>query len=133
MKLFILIAIKHLLARKRQSLVSLMGIVLGVAFFLSISSLMQGSEKDFIKRLIDNSPHITIVDEYRNPRRQPVEKIYKHGVIELRRVKPLTETRGVRGYEQIIKYLQNIPGLIVSPCLWGRVSSVMPEKMWPSR
>lgn len=74
MKLFILIAIKHLLARKRQSLVSLMGIVLGVAFFLSISSLMQGSEKDFIKRLIDNSPHITIVDEYRNPRRQPVRK-----------------------------------------------------------
>lgn len=35
MKLFLKIALKHLLARKRQSLVSLMGIVLGVAFFFN--------------------------------------------------------------------------------------------------
>ena len=59
------IALKQLLDRKRQSLVSLMGIVLGVAFFLAISSLMQGSEKDFISRLVDNSPHITVNDEFR--------------------------------------------------------------------
>ena len=31
------IALKHLLARQRQSLVSLSGIVLGVAFFLAVS------------------------------------------------------------------------------------------------
>ena len=54
------IALKDLLARRRQSLVSLSGIVLGVAFFLAVSSLMQGSERDFIRRLVDNSPHITI-------------------------------------------------------------------------
>lgn len=72
MKLLIAIAIRHLLARKRQSIVSLVGIILGVAFFLAISSLMRGSEKDFISRLVDNSPHITIIDEFRNPRKQPV-------------------------------------------------------------
>jgi len=42
--------------RKRQSVVSLLGIVLGVAFFLSIFSMMQGSENDFMKRLVNNSP-----------------------------------------------------------------------------
>ena len=57
MKLLVVIALKHLLARKRQSLVSLMGIVLGGAFFLVVAALMQGSEKDFIARLVDNSPH----------------------------------------------------------------------------
>ena len=36
MPLLVSIAIKHLLARKRQSVVSLMGVVLGVAFFLAI-------------------------------------------------------------------------------------------------
>ena len=51
MRLLVFIALKHLLARKRQSLVSLMGIILGVAFFLAISSIMQGSEQDFIKGL----------------------------------------------------------------------------------
>ncbi|KTD18681.1 ABC transporter permease [Legionella lansingensis] len=120
MKLFLIIALKHLLARKRQSLVSLLGIVLGAGFFLTISSLMQGSEKDFIKRLIDNSPHITIVDEYRHPRLQPVEQIYKDGVIELRNVKPLTEIRGIRGYEQVLNYLERLPGFIVSPVLVGQ-------------
>ncbi|KGP63202.1 ABC transporter permease [Legionella norrlandica] len=121
MKLFLMIALKHLLARKRQSLVSLMGIVLGVAFFLTISSLMQGSEKDFIKRLVDNSPHITIVDEYRNPRPQPVQQLYKHGAIEIRSVKPLTEIRGIRGYEQIIEnLLDTISGIIISPVLVGQ-------------
>ncbi|AHE65920.1 ABC transporter permease [Legionella oakridgensis] len=121
MKLFVLIALKHLLARKRQSLVSLLGIVLGVSFFLTISSLMQGSEKDFIKRLIDNSPHIIIMDEYRNPRLQPVYQLYEQGAIELRSMKPLTETRGIRGYEQIIHYLRHtFPGIRTSPALVGQ-------------
>ncbi|HEX2752812.1 MAG TPA: ABC transporter permease, partial [Alphaproteobacteria bacterium] len=58
MQLLFSMAFRHLLARKRQSIVSLLGIVLGVGFFLAISSLMQGSEKDFIRRLVDNAPHI---------------------------------------------------------------------------
>ena len=69
------IALRHLLARKRQTLVSLFGIVLGTAFFLGISALMQGSETDFIHRLIDNSPHITVQDQFRNPQLQPVAQM----------------------------------------------------------
>jgi lipoprotein-releasing system permease protein len=114
------IAIKHLLARKRQSLVSLMGIILGVAFFLAISSLMQGSEKDFIRRLVDNSPHITISDDFRNARLQPVEKLYPDGAIAINNVKPLTETRGIRGYEQIMASLRSTAGMRASPVLAGQ-------------
>lgn len=114
------IAGKHLLARKRQSIVSLLGIVLGVAFFLSISAMMQGSENDFVKRLVDNSPHITIDDEFRNPTQQPLTQLYPGGAIEVSRVKPETETRGVRGYQQILDYLRTVPGLRASPMLVGQ-------------
>ncbi|MBY0406905.1 MAG: ABC transporter permease, partial [Rickettsiales bacterium] len=114
------IAIKHLLARKRQSVVSLLGIVLGVAFFLAIASLMQGSEKDFIKRLVDNSPHITIHDEFRNPRSQPIAQLYPNAAIELPRVKPLTENRGIRGFEQVLEHLRLMPGVSASPILAGQ-------------
>ena len=114
------IALKHLLARRRQSLVSLSGIVLGVAFFLAVSSLMQGSEHDFIRRLVDNSPHITIQDEFRYPRLQPVQQLYPEGAIEIRRVKPLTETRGIRGYPQILDDLRTLPALRASPVLVGQ-------------
>ncbi|MCB1558368.1 MAG: ABC transporter permease [Alphaproteobacteria bacterium] len=119
MPLLFFIALKHLLARKRQSIVSLMGIILGVAFFLAISSIMQGSEADFIKRLVDNSPHITVSDEYRSPRVQPAEKLFEEGAIDIASVKPLTETRGIRGYQKILSYLGNQDDLVASPVLTG--------------
>lgn len=114
------IALKHLLARPRQSLVSLSGIVLGVAFFLAVSSLMHGSETDFIRRLVDNSPHITVSDEFRNPRLQPVAQRFSDGAIEIRGVKPLTETRGIRHYPQILDALHTMPHLRASPVLAGQ-------------
>jgi lipoprotein-releasing system permease protein len=117
MKLALSIALKHLLSRRRQSLISLLGTVLGVSFFLAISSLMQGSEADFIRRLIDSMPHISISDEYRSPRTQPVEKVFDDGAIELRHVKPLTETRGLRGFADIMDYLATISGLRASASL----------------
>lgn len=115
----ITIAVKHLLSRRRQSLVSLFGIVLGVAFFLAIASLMQGSESDFIKRLVDNSPHITISAEYRTAGVQPAEQAFKGGAVEVRSVTPESESRGIRGQEGILEMMRAIPGLRVSPVLTG--------------
>jgi len=120
MRLLLHIAMKHLSARKRQSFVSLLGIILGVAFFLAISSLMQGSEKDFIRRLIDNMPHITISDDYRNPQTQPVNMLFTHGAVELRSVKPQTETRGIRGFEQTLDWVRSFSGTRSSAVLNGQ-------------
>ncbi|MEZ0226428.1 MAG: ABC transporter permease [Alphaproteobacteria bacterium] len=120
MRLFLSIALRHLLARKRQSLVSLAGIIIGVGFFLAISSLMQGSQKDFIKRLVDNAPHITISDTYRDPRLQPAERAYPGSLVGISRVKPLTEVRGIRGYRQIIERLHDMPGVRASAVLTGQ-------------
>lgn len=115
------IAVTHLINRKRPTLVSLVGIVLGVAFFLAVSSLMRGSERDFIKRLIDNSPHITVSDEYRNPRVQPAALRWPEGAVEVRRVKPLNEVRGIRGHAQKLAFIESLPGLRVAPVLTGSV------------
>jgi lipoprotein-releasing system permease protein len=114
------VAMRHLLARKRQTLVSLSGIVLGTGFFLAISAMMQGSEVDFIHRLIDNSPHITVQDEFRNPHRQPVYELYPAALIELHRVKPETDTRGIRNYKQALDYIRAIPGSKASAILLGQ-------------
>jgi len=113
------IAFGHLTTRKRQTLVSLTGVVLGVAFFLAVSSLMRGSEKDFLKRLVDNSPHITVSDEYRRPREQPAALRWSDGAIAISNVKPQTETRGIRGYRQKLEFVEALPGLRVAPVLYG--------------
>jgi len=136
------IAMTHLLHRKRQTLVSLTGIVLGVAFFLGVSSLMRGSELDFIKRLVDNSPHITVSDEYRSAREQPASAAWPDGAVQLHGVKPQTEVRGIRGYQRALAFIESMPGLRAAPVLTGSVvltfagqahattlSGMVPEKM----
>ena len=71
MKLALSIALSHLLSHRRQTLVSLLGITLGVAFFMAVTSLMQGSDADFIKRLVDSSPHVTSTTNTASHARSP--------------------------------------------------------------
>lgn len=136
------IALTHLLARKRQTAVSLSGIVLGVAFFLAVAALMRGSEMDLIERLIDTSPHITVSDEYRSADLQPVRMRFPMAAVELRSVKPQTEVRGIRGWQQKMSFVQALEDLQVAPVLTGSVvltfagrtqsaalSGIVPERM----
>jgi lipoprotein-releasing system permease protein len=115
------IAASHLLSRKRQTIVSLLGVSLGVAFFLAVSALMSGSEKDFIKRLVDNSPHVTVYDEFRDPRPQPAALAFPGAEVEIRSVKPRTEVRGIRQYKQELAFIAGMPDLRVAPALSGQV------------
>ena len=56
----------------------------------------------------------------RAPRLQPVEQLYPNGVVEIRGVKPLTETRGIRQYPRIMEALRTMPRLRASPVLAGQ-------------
>lgn len=100
---------------------SMLGIVLGVAFFLAISSLMRGSEADFIQRLIDSAPHITVSDEYRQPPRQPAQRRFPEAAVTLHGLEPRTETRGIRGFKQQQAFIASLPGVRVAPVLTGQV------------
>lgn len=136
------IAVAHLTSRKRQTLVSLTGVVLGVAFFLAVSALMRGSERDFIERLVDNSPHITVYDEYRRAREQPAALRWPDAAVEVRNVRPQRETRGIRGWPQRLAAIEALPGVRAAPVLAGSavltfagrqqgvaLSGIVPEKM----
>ncbi len=114
------IATSHLLSRRRQTIVSLLGVVLGVAFFLAVSALMRGSENDFIKRLVDNLPHVTVYDEYREPRLQPAAQAFPYAAVEVRGVKPRTEVRGIRQYQEKLAFVMRLPELRVAPVLTGQ-------------
>lgn len=121
MNLAISIALSHLMSRRRQTIVSVLGISLGVAFFLAISGLMRGSEQDFIQRLVDNSPHITVYDEYRHPRLQPVEIVYPDSVYELHGIQPRTEIKGIRQYKEKLARIALRTDLQIAPVLQGQV------------
>lgn len=117
MNLHLDIAFSHLRSRRRQTIVSLLGVVLGVAFFLAVSSLMRGSERDLIERLVDTAPHITVYDEYRDPRPQPARMLFPAGAVQIRGVKPRAERRGIRQYRQKLQTIDAIRGTQAAPVL----------------
>lgn len=100
---------------------SLLGITLGVAFFMAVSALMRGSEQDFIDRLINSAPHVTVSDEFRTPPEQPVASRFPGGAVRLHGLKPKNETRGIRGYKQKLPMIAALPGVRVAPVLSGQV------------
>jgi lipoprotein-releasing system permease protein len=70
------IAWTHVRSRARHTLVAVAGVATGVGFSIMMAALMQGSQEDFIRRLVDSIPNITVSDERREPPRQPAEAAY---------------------------------------------------------
>jgi len=114
------LALSHLLSRKRQTIISLLGICVGVAFFMAISGLMRGSEYDFMQRLVENAPHITVYDEYRTGRKQPLDIEEPSAIYQLRGIKPRIEINGIRHYKQSLKTIRAMDGLVAAGILQGQ-------------
>jgi len=115
------IAWMHLLGRRRQTLVAISGVAVGVGFFLAVSSLMVGSQRDFVDTLVNAAPHIIISDEIRSPPTQPGLRTFA-GAVALHGLKVRNEARGIRGWQQIVTAAQQTPGAIVAPSLTGAVT-----------
>ena len=47
------IAWTHIRARARQTLVALSGVAVGVGFSIMMAALMEGSQEDFIRQLVE--------------------------------------------------------------------------------
>lgn len=113
------IALQYLTHRKRQALISVVGVMLGVAFFIAISGMMQGMHRFFIQRLVDSYPHVRITDEFRAPEVQPAALEYPESAVIIRGLKPKDEKQGLRNYRQIVDVLKDMEGVTYSPLMSG--------------
>lgn len=122
MRLALELALAQLLRRRRQGVVSVLGVMLGVGFFIAMAAMMQGFQRDFVARVIDVQPHVVVKDEYR---RRPVQAAElaagPRAAVELRGEKPVDEPRGIRGARAIAAALGDMPGVAVAPNLAGQV------------
>jgi len=87
------IAWTHIRGRLRQTIVSIIGVMLGVGFSIAMAGLMQGSQDDFVATLIDALPHVLITDEVRIPPRQPATRIYD--AVAISGLQPRDDRRGI--------------------------------------
>ncbi|HEV2627381.1 MAG TPA: ABC transporter permease [Pseudolabrys sp.] len=94
MNLIFDIAWTHVRARVRQTGFAVSGVAIGVGFSIMMASLMQGSQDDFTRRLVDTLPNITVSDERRAPPQQPAERLY--GAVEIHGLTPEARRPGIK-------------------------------------
>ncbi len=105
--------------RRRQTLVSVLGVALGVAFFIAIAGLMRGFQTYIVAQLIDVAPHITIKDEVRRPPAQPAVLAAPGAAVEVQGVRPREVVRGIRAAGDKLAMLEAMEGVAAAPVLQG--------------
>jgi lipoprotein-releasing system permease protein len=120
MRLILELARGMLRRRRRQTIVSVSGVALGVAFFIAIAALMRGFQTYFVNQIIDVAPHITIKDETRRPPAQAVEFGREGGAVLVHGVKPRDRIRGIRAAGDKLALLEAMEGVAAAPVLSGQ-------------
>ncbi len=120
MRLLLDLARGMLAGRRRQTVVSVLGVALGVAFFIAIAAMMRGFQGYFVSQIIDVAPHVTIKDEARTPPRQAAEIAHPGGAVAVSGVKPMDRVRGIRAAGDKLAMLDAMPGVAAAPLLTGQ-------------
>jgi lipoprotein-releasing system permease protein len=111
MNLVLDVALTHVRSRARQTLVAVAGVATGVGFSIMMAALMQGSQDDFIRQLVNALPHITVYDERRNPPEQPAEAMFD--AAQIYGLTPEARRRGIKNPLAIMATLEGwLPGAI---------------------
>ena len=109
MKLLFNIAWTHVSSRVRQTLVGMAGVAMGVGFTIMMAGLMQGSQLDFLRQLVDTMPHITVEDERRSVPTQPAEQEY--AAVQMSDIANVGKRPGIKYPESAMSSLRSwIPG-----------------------
>lgn len=113
------IALTHLRSRLRQTLVGMLGVATGVGFSVMMAGLMEGSQRDFIRQLVDSLPHISVTDERRAPSPQPATAAYD--AVAFRSLGLEVERRGIKNPQATLASLESwLPGA-VAPSVQSQV------------
>lgn len=118
------ISYRHIVSKKRQSIVAMLGVTFGIAIFIFQGGLMTGFQKTFIEQTINTSANIRIYNESKSTRPSVLSKTnkYKNYWILLRNQKPKEELPKIKNARAIVKYLENLNQVEgVSPSLAAQV------------
>ena len=111
MTLILDIAWTHIRTRIRQTGVAVAGVAVGVGFSIMMAALMQGSQDDFIRQLVNALPHITVTDERRKPPAQPAEEMFD--AAQIHGLTPETRRKGIKNPLASMASLESwIPGAV---------------------
>ncbi|MDW7972607.1 MAG: ABC transporter permease [Thermodesulfovibrio sp.] len=122
MKHIIFVTLKLLLERKRQTIVAIAGVSIGVAAFIAMASLMNGFQKYFIEQALDLNAHITLKVKDEPDKGKILKKIYGEDIyFQVYGTKPKEVKDKIVDYKFLIaKYEKDEQIIGIAPHLTGQ-------------
>lgn len=112
------IAKTHLLAKKRQTLVAMLGVTFGIAMFIVMISFMQGVNQFLEDSALDASPHVRIYNEVNTQRASILDAVdTADGQVNIvYHQKPKQQLARIKNGLQMVSMIEQMPGVLgVSP------------------
>jgi len=138
------IAMTHLLSKKRQTIVAMLGVTFGIAIFIFQAGLMSGFQTMFIEQTVNTSANIRIYNDVQGERPSLLDRFHDDGKTwnVVRNQKPEVEDPKLKNGKQLMDIISRHPDVAgVSPFIGsqaifklgiaqisGRVSGVEIEK-----
>ncbi|MCS7198768.1 MAG: ABC transporter permease [Caldimicrobium sp.] len=117
MKAVLFISFALLKKRKKQTMVTLLGVAISVSAFVVMSSIMFGFQKYFIQQVIDIEAHITIRPKEELAEDRLIRKFDNRSLIKVYGNRPKEKDR-ILGWKEIIRRLEQNPHILaVAPHL----------------
>jgi lipoprotein-releasing system permease protein len=100
---------RHLLAKKKQSLIAILGVTFGIAMYVLMASVMNGVNKFLDDTQFDSTPHIRLYNEIKTDRESVLAQMpeYKNSIINIRHQKPKNEKLNLKDGFQALDYIKN--------------------------
>lgn len=122
MKHIVFVTLRLLLSRKRQTLIAIVGVSIGVAAFIAMASLMNGFQKYFIEQALDLNAHITLKVKDEHDKGKILKKAYGENVLyHVYGAKPKDVKDKIIDYKFILLRYHNSKEILgVAPHLTGQ-------------
>lgn len=106
MKTSFLIAKTHLLAKKKQTIVAMLGVTFGIAMFIFMRSFMTGSDNYINDTMLSSTAHVRLYNDLKISDESLIDKILPEGVNQLDHPKPADKKKQIRHALQILDFLK---------------------------
>lgn len=124
------IAIRYILRRRRQTIICMLGVAIGVAVFIAMNAMMKGFEVKFIDETVEGSGHAIVQNEPRETVAPFIHRLYPQAnLAEVVREKPQDKVAKIRNPEKLVHVIRNLPGVLAAaPTVNGNAVAVYGAK-----
>lgn len=108
------IAMVHLISKKRQTAVAMLGVMFGITVFIFQAGLITGLQMFMLDKIVNNSPHVHLFNE---PEKNPpsiISKIYNqpHQMVVVRNQKQKEIDKKIRNSRGLMEIISKMPGVL---------------------